>query len=102
MYPAGELTDIARRKAVLCARISVGRSRCATFAGDVVRPLNWLDRAIAQWRKIPPVAKIAAVPLGLLFRRAVFPRKKMHLFGRVARFLPVVMRAIKVLNAQRR
>jgi hypothetical protein len=54
MYPAAELTDLARRKVALRVRISLERLRCAEFAGEVVRPLNWLDRVIEQWRKIPP------------------------------------------------
>lgn len=101
MYPTAELTELARRKAVLHARISANRSRCATLADEVARPLDWLDRVIAQWRRIPPMAKVAALPLGLLLRRVVFPQKKLHVFGRVMRLVPMVMSAVKIMQARR-
>ena len=102
MYPTAELTELARRKAMLHARISGDRLRCVALADEVARPLDWLDRVIAQWCRIPPMAKVAALPLGLLLRRVVFPRKKLHLFGRVMRLVPMVMSAVKIMKAQRR
>ena len=102
MYPSTELSDLAARKAVIRARVSVGRLRCAAYAAEAARPLHLLDRVITQWRRIPPIAKIAVLPLGLLVRRAVLPRKKVHLVGRAIRLLPIVMSALKILNARRR
>ena len=102
MYPAAELNDLAARKAVVRARVSVDRLRCATYAADAARPLQLLDRVITQWKRIPPFAKIAVLPLGLLLRQAVLPGKKVHLAGRVMRLLPVAMSAIKILKARRR
>jgi len=102
MYPTAELTALARRKVALREKISVNRLRCATLAGQVARPLNWIDRALAQWRKISPMTKLAALPLGLLLRRAVVPGRKTRFFGRAMRLVPVVLSAVKLLKSQRR
>jgi hypothetical protein len=42
----------------------------------VARPLAWIDRVLSFWRRISPLAQLAAVPLGLMIQRAVFPRLK--------------------------
>ena len=102
MYPSPELTDLAGRKAVLKARISRDRLRCATMAAEAARPLQWIDRLILQWRKIPPMAKMAVLPLGLLLRRRSSSGRKTNFVGRVVRFVPMMITAIKLLNAQRR
>lgn len=102
MYPTAELTALAQRKTLLRARISLNRLRCVVLAGEVVRPLNWIDRMVAQWRKISPMAKLAAVPLGLLLKRAVLPGKKINFFNRAMRLLPIVLSAVKIFNAPRR
>jgi hypothetical protein len=102
MYPSAELTELGQRKSALRARIAGSRLACSALAGEVARPLNWIDRGIEQWRRIPPMAKIAALPLGLLLRRAVFPAKKTHLAGKAVRLLPLVMGAFKLFKAQRR
>jgi hypothetical protein len=57
---------------------------------------------IEQWRKISPMAKLAALPLGLLFHRTVLPGKKIHLVRRAIRFLPMVMSAVRLFRAERR
>jgi hypothetical protein len=101
MYPTGELNTLALRKAAVRARILRDRLRCVAFAAEVARPINWLDRALIQWRKISPVAKLAALPLGLLLRRAVLPGKKLNLMGRAVGLLPVVVGALKMFRVQR-
>ena len=102
MYPAGELSSLSRRKALLRAKISIGRLHCVVLATDVVRPLDWIDRVVAQWRKISPVAKLAALPLGLLLRRGLLPGKKLRLFSGVARLLPLVLGAVKFFKTRQR
>jgi hypothetical protein len=101
MYPAAELTDLQRRKALLRAKISIGRLECTTMAGDVARPLDWIDRMVQQWRKISPIAKIAAIPLGLLLKRGLLPGKKLRLMSRLVRFLPLVLAAMKTFRGQK-
>lgn len=102
MYPAAELNALARRKAVLRARISLDRLRVVALSTEVAKPINWLDRAMVQWRKISPFAKFAALPLGLLLNRAVLPGKKTGLVGQALRFAPVILSAIKLFKAQTR
>jgi len=100
MYPSGELDNLARRKAVVQARISLDRLRCVTLAAEVARPINWLDRTLIQLRKISPIMKLAAVPLGLLLSRAVLPGKKRNLMGRAARLLPLLVSALKMFRSR--
>jgi hypothetical protein len=102
MYPSGELTSLSRRKALLRAKISIGRLECAALAAEAVRPIDWIDRVVAQWKKIAPIAKFAAVPLGLLLQRGLLPGKKLKLFGRVARLLPWILGAAKFFKARQR
>jgi len=81
MYPQRELTLLAARKAVLRQSIALSRVQCVADANRVAQPLAWLDRALAWWRRIPPLAKLVAVPLGLLaIQRVVFRRRKIKIF----------------------
>jgi hypothetical protein len=74
MYPTRELKRLARRKLTISGRIAVHREECAGHLAGVVRPLVWLDRARFRWQKVPPLAKLAAIPLFLLVKRALFPK----------------------------
>jgi hypothetical protein len=93
MYPDGELTRLAAHKAVLQRGIARRRSQCAAAAARLARPLAWLDRALAFWRRLSPLAQFATVPLGWLVKRAVFPRWK--ILGTLARWSPLVFDAIR-------
>ncbi|EIQ00807.1 hypothetical protein OpiT1DRAFT_05363 [Opitutaceae bacterium TAV1] len=74
MYPSRELIGLATRKETLLGEIALRRARCAEAAARVAQPLEWLDRAMAFWRRFSPLARFAAIPLGLLLRRMIFPR----------------------------
>jgi hypothetical protein len=76
MYPDRELIRLAAYKAALQRDIALRRVQCEALAVQVARPLEWLDRVVAFWRRLSPFARYAAVPLGLLVKRAVFPRMK--------------------------
>jgi hypothetical protein len=76
MYPDRELIRLAGYKAALQRDIALRRLECRALAVQVARPLEWLDRAVGFWRKVSPFAKVAALPLGLLVKRTVFPRIK--------------------------
>ena len=102
MYPAAELNALARRKAVLRARISLDRLHVVALATEVARPIDWLDRVIVQWRKISPFAKFAALPLGLLLNRRTVPGQKTGLVSRALRFVPMILGAVKLFKAQAR
>ena len=101
MYPAAELDALARRKAVLRARISLDRLRVTALATEVAKPIDWIDRAIIQWKRISPFAKLAAVPLGLLLQRGLVSGKKTSLASRALRLMPLVLSAVRMFKAQK-
>jgi len=100
MYPHGELKQLALHKAALQLRIGIRRFECRRAAAGVERPLAWLDRAVAFWRKISPLAKLAAVPLALLVKRTLLPRT--GLFTTLLRWTPTIFSAGRAFTALRR
>jgi len=100
MYPSGELTSLARYKAGLRFRIARRRLEFAEAMSQVERPLSWLDRALALWRKIRPIAKLAAIPLALLLRRKIF--RHLGFFGSLVRWAPIAFTATRAVSAMRR
>jgi hypothetical protein len=100
MYPSGELNRLAAHKAALHLRIGVRRFECARAAAGVERPLAWLDRVVAFWRRISPIAKLAAIPLAVLLKRALLPRA--GLFISLLRWTPAIFGAGRAFRALRR
>ena len=96
MYPQPELNRLAVHKAALRRRIALRRVECAEAAARVARPLEWLDRALAFWRKLAPFAQLAAVPLGLLATRTIFSRHK--ILGALVRWGPLVFSAVRGIS----
>jgi hypothetical protein len=96
MYPARELTRLAARKAALQRTIALHRAQCIGAAARAARPLAWIDRMLAWWRRLPPLATFAAAPLGWLLTRAVFPRLK--IIGPLLRWGPLVLGALRGLG----
>ncbi|HEY1765469.1 MAG TPA: hypothetical protein VGF85_11135 [Opitutaceae bacterium] len=76
MYPQKELTVLAGRKAVLLDRICVDRDKLMAAAARIAEPIEIVDRVVDRWRHISPMAKLAAVPLGLLLRRLIARRAR--------------------------
>ena len=99
MYPEFELNRLAALKAGLRRRIGVQRTTCARAATQVLRPLAWLDRALALWDRVSPLAKIAAVPLGFLLKRS--PSAPPRLLGKLLRWGPIVLGAVRGLTRAR-
>ena len=97
MYPQPELARLAARKAVLRRDIAFRRVQCAAAVARVAQPLEWLDRMLAIWRQFSPLARIAAVPMGLLVQRTVFPRLKM--FRTLLRWSPLVFGAMRAVGS---
>ena len=93
MYPQRELNRLAVYKAILRCDIAFRRVRCAEAAAQVVQPLEWLDRMLAFCRRLSPLVQIAAVPLGFLVQRTVFPRRK--ILGSLLRWGPIVFSAVR-------
>ena len=99
MYPDVELNRLATHKAGLRWRIGVQRVKCARAATQVLRPLAWLDRALALWDRVSPLAKIAAVPLGFLLKRSNTAPPR--LLGKLLRWGPIVLGAVRGLTRAR-
>jgi hypothetical protein len=97
MYPQAELNRLALYKVGLRRDIAYRRRECAAAAARVVRPLEWLDRAVAFLRRLSPLAKFAAVPLGFLVSRSVIPRIK--ILGPLLRWGPVAFAAVRGVSA---
>ncbi len=93
MYSDRELTRLALHKAALRHRIAMQRTQCVEAAARVAQPLAWLDRVVAFWHRLSPYAQFAAVPLGFLAQRAVFPRRR--ILGSLLRWGPLVVGAVR-------
>lgn len=93
MYPQRELTRLAAYKTALRWGIALRRAQCAEAAARIAQPLDWLDRMLAFWRRLSPLAKFAAVPLGLLVQRTLFSRLK--LLGSLVRWGPLVFGVVR-------
>ena len=97
MYPAEELKRLAARKAALRRDITLHRAQAAASAAQLARPLEWLDRMLASWRRLAPLTKFAAVPLAFLATRAILPRLKF--LRPLVRWAPVVFSAARGLGS---
>jgi hypothetical protein len=93
MYPQRELIRLAAYKAGLQGRIAQHRAACAAAAARAAQPVAWLDRAMEVWRKFAPFVPLAAVPLGLIGARKLFPRLKT--LGMLLRWTPLVFGAVR-------
>lgn len=69
MYPGDELKRLALRKTALQTAIGSRRAQCLATAGDVLRPVKWVDRLLVVWDRISPLVKISALPLGFILQR---------------------------------
>lgn len=100
MYPDAELTRLAAHKAALRRRIAARRADCAEALQRVAQPLAVLDRIRDLWRRVAPLARMLALPVGLLFARSVPSRT--GFFGRVLRWTPIVFAAWRSFTAATR
>ena len=107
MYPRGQLTELAARKTLLQARIAVRRWECAAAMVEIARPLAFVDRGVAAWRRISPIVKVLAIPAGVFltqfFRRkgARTAAKKSGRMAAVMAALPVILRGVKMVQEMR-
>jgi hypothetical protein len=97
MYPQRELIRLGVHKAALRRRIARRRAECVEAAVHLAQPLEWLDRAVALWRRISPFALLAAVPLGFLIKRTASP--KLKLLGTIMKWAPIVLGAVRGVTA---
>lgn len=101
MYPARELSELSRQKAELRVRIAARRLDCYALAVQAARPIALLDRIVAQWRRISPFAKFAAIPLGFLLQRKARTATGNGWWGKLVRFGPLVASALKMAGRRR-
>jgi hypothetical protein len=97
MYPDRELTRLALHRKILGRRIARRRGECAAAATRLARPIAWLDRALAFWRRLPPLAQLAVPSLGAMATRTLFPRHK--LLNQVLRWARLVTGAVRGVRA---
>lgn len=103
MYPEGELRELALRKEALRVRIAARRAECIAYAEQVTRPIATIDRVAAQWRRISPYAKLAAIPLGFLLQRRLAGKPgRPSRWGRWLKLAPVAMTAARLWERVRR
>ncbi|MEO7413518.1 MAG: hypothetical protein ABIZ81_09180 [Opitutaceae bacterium] len=99
MYPDGDLNALSAHKLALQRRIFFRREECVELSTRVAGPLKKADHFVAQWRRISPLAKVAAVPIALLFKRKLFPRSK--LLGPLLRWGPLAFKILRGFKAAR-
>ena len=99
MYPDRELTRLAAYKAALRRDVALRRAQCAVAAARVAQPLEWLDRMLAFWRRLSPLVKFVALPLGFLLKRSLAPRTR--ILGTLLRWGPPVLGVVRSLIGAR-
>lgn len=97
MYPKQDLNRLASAKAALRLNIALHRERCAEAAASAARPIELVDRALAFWRQLSPLMQMAAVPLGVVVTRALFPRYR--ILQRLVRWSPVVIAVARAVGS---
>ncbi len=97
MYPQRELTRLSAYKVALQRDIARHRDQCVKAAGRVAKPLDLLDSMLALWRRVLPLAPLAALPLGMLIQRTSFPGLK--IIRPLLRWGPLVFTAIRSIRS---
>lgn len=92
MYPRGELAALARAKAALRESFACRRTQCVSAVAVVLRPLGWLDTAVALWRNLGPIARLVAWPLGAVATRSLV--RGPRFLGPLLRWAPTVLGAV--------
>jgi len=93
MHHREELRALAADKAALVERIRARRELCAAAAAAAARPLKALDSGLARWRRLSPVVRLAAAPLGLLLARLA--GRRLRALGALVRWGPLVFRVAR-------
>jgi hypothetical protein len=88
MYPQPQLMRLAERKAALQCDVRRRRRDCVAAAVVAGRPLVWLDRMMSVCRRLLPLAKFAAVPVGALLAGA--SSRRIKFLGSIMKWSPLV------------
>lgn len=97
MYPAGDLTELERRKAHIRRSIRRNRAACVESATVLAAPVERFDQLRAQWRQIAPLVKLAAIPAGFLLTRKL--RAKGSLLSTAVKWLPVAFKVFRSVRS---
>lgn len=107
MYPRGQLSELETRKALLQARIAVRRWECAAAAAEIARPIAFIDRGVALWKRVSPLVKALVIPGGIFiaqwFKRkdAGAAARKSGKLAAVLGALPMIMQGWKLVQEMR-
>jgi len=88
MYPAGELTGLAERKALLQIRLGLRRELCAVSGRHLATSIDKIDQwrlRLQRWRGLIPLVA------PFIFS----PRKPRSKWGSLLKWAPLVMRAYR-------
>lgn len=69
MSPQAELVHLAQKKEALLRSIHARREVLAGQVVHALRPVLWVDSALAKWRKIAPILFSISLPLASLFKQ---------------------------------
>lgn len=100
MYPDEELSRLGAHKAALRRRITNRRYEYLGITALVLQPIGWLDWLLKLRRHVAPLVPFAMIPLGLLLRRRVIPRRQV--WGAVLRWIPLFLRVANRMVSRRR
>lgn len=89
MYPADELSQLARRKDLLRRRIALRRVVTIISGTRVLQPLKLADRVLLEWRRLSPFLKLIAVPAGALLGRGL--RRRHEFMSGILRWVPLLL-----------
>ena len=101
-----QLEQLANRKALLQARITVRRMECMLAGVQLARPLAFVDRITEGWKRLSPLVKYVGVPLGFMaarkFTKASDGGTSKGKLATLLGVLPVVYEAWKGFREHRR
>lgn len=93
MYPQRELIRLGTYKSALRRRVGTRRIQLVEAAARAGEPFAWIDRMMGHWRRLAPLVRLAAVPLGIMAARTAFSRLKY--LGPLLRWGPLVFGAMR-------
>jgi hypothetical protein len=100
MSAAEELNALARRKAVVLARIATRRDQCAAAVAALEPQLAPIDRMVTQWQTLTAEAKRTGAPMALTVARTV--ASNLGGVGGLLRFVPALFGIRRTAAAPRR
>lgn len=97
MYPDGELRRLEASRSALRERIGLRRRLCTLQAVRLAGPIRRVDHLRASWQRVAPAAALAALPLGLLFRRRL---RRLRLLRTLVRLAPLAVALARPRSAR--